>query len=299
MGKYWKGEWPAGLVKELADRRALLVVGAGLSATATDSSLNNPPTWGSLISDLCDAAVPVADRPLVKNLITAKKFPEAAEEVMARSDRQSLNLAFQKILVDPKFTASQAHKDLMTIDQPIIVNLNYDRIFENHCIGLDSASYVVTHYYQNDFVRSIRSPRRVILKLHGSTDDSDQVIFSLSDYNKIKKDNTENFKVLEALLLTKTVLFIGCGFNGDPDVEGLLTEAALSNAAVYPHYALVSDQGDELAFARAKREGMNLKFLSFDVGEDPTVKGKKDYSGFSEAIADLKNCVLEERRLSL
>lgn len=93
------------------------------------------------------------------------------------------------------------------------------------------------------------------------------------------------------------MLFIGCGFGGDPDVEYLLTENALRHPGAYPHYALVSDQGDEKAFDKAKREGLNIKFIQFPV--PLTVDGKKDYSAFSAALADLKEQVLEARQSSV
>jgi hypothetical protein len=289
-------DWPPALVKELADRRVVIVIGSGLTATATaeSDSMRHPPTWKDLLTNLADSRSLASDvRSAVEQMIEARKYPEAAQEIMDKADAQSLALALRSILMNPKFKASTTYRDLLAIDSPITVNLNYDRIYENQCLLYDESSYVVTHYYNEDFVRNIRSPLRIILKLHGSIDDLQKIVFSRASYAKAQQDYPNIFAVLRALLITRTVFFLGCGFNGDPDVELLLTEAALRQAGAYPHYALVPTRQEHAAFNRAVSEGMNLKFIEYPVvdGED----GKPDHSEFARCLADLKDLVLEGR----
>lgn len=289
--------WPKALVQELADRRAVIVLGSGLSATAKGSDDVSPPSWSGLISKLTELAAPKLDRPGIEALVEERKFVEAAEELKTCADDQTLAHAFREVLVEPHFMPSDSHGDVMAIDQPVVINLNYDRIYETHCLRLDADSYVVTHYYQSDFIRNIRSPLRVILKLHGSTDDPSQVVFSQSDYTKAQSDHSETFGTLAALLLTRTVLFIGCGFNGDPDVERLLTENSLRQQGAYPHYALIQDQGEPSAFKTAKKQGLNLQYIEYPT--EVRADGSVDHSEFARALSELREQVLARRQSSV
>jgi hypothetical protein len=289
-------DWPPALVKELADRRVVVVIGSGLSATAAAESNPelHPPTWRDLLTKLAAGASLTPEvQADVDSLIESRKYPEAAQEIMDKADPPSLALALRSILMDPRFKASAAHRDLLAIDSPITVNLNYDRIYENQCLLYDASSYVVTHYYNEDFVRNIRSPLRIILKLHGSVDDPQKIVFSRSSYTKAQQEYPNIFAVLRALLITRTVFFLGCGFNGDPDVELLLTESALKQPGAYPHYALVPTRQEHAAFSRAVSEGMNLKFIEYSVLDGDG--GLPDHSEFARALADLKDLVLESR----
>lgn len=287
--------WPHALVEELADRRAVIVLGSGVTARSINDAGNTPPTWASLVTGLSTRCV--SDelvRQQVGDLVGNGKFPQAAEEVRTNADPQSFARALRAELVDPKFHPSGAHNDVMTLDAPIVINLNYDRIFENQCIGFDDSSYVVTHYFQDDLVRNIRSPLRVILKLHGSVDDPQQIIFSTSDYARLRLQNKDVFEVIDAILKTRTVLFLGCGFNGDPDVDNLLTEAALAVPGAYPHYALVPRNADRSAFEAARARGLNVSFVDYPIDDstDP-------HHEFDSALAILRARVLAQRELSI
>lgn len=292
-------DWPAALVAELAARRCVLVIGSGLSATSTNATGHCPPTWSGLIKALASAASTSEAKRRLDELIDAGNYPGAAEELRACADRQSLALEFRRLLLDPKFEPSQAHRDLMSIDQNVVISLNYDKIYDNLCLSLAGDDYMVIS--NNDaaaFARAIRGPARIILKMHGSVDDADSAVFSSSDYHALRSARDQLFNVLNALFLTRTVLFIGCGFNGDPDVEYILTESGLAVKDGFPHYALIPDTTeDAAAFEAARTKGLNISYIKYPAPSLPT--GGRDHSAFAHMLADLKSSVLSQREVDV
>lgn len=58
-------EWPESLVREIADRRAIIFVGSGISKSALPSM----PTWGELLKSLSQHLNKVVDKKLVAKLV--------------------------------------------------------------------------------------------------------------------------------------------------------------------------------------------------------------------------------------
>jgi hypothetical protein len=233
----------------------------------------------------------------VERLVADGKYLEAAQEVRDGVNEQTFASSLRRLLSDPHFESSEIHGDLLTLDQPLVVNLNYDRIYENHCMAFDPDQYVVSHYYTDDIIRNIRSPLRVILKLHGSVDDPKRVVFSVTDYQRIKPQNQTVFAILDAVLKTRTVLFLGCGFNGDPDVENLLTETALQMDGGYPHFALVPARDNKTAYERAKAKGLNIDFIEYQVDHNGDPHSR--HALFRLAVKELTRAVVDSRGVSV
>lgn len=288
--------WPAALVQELAERRVVLVLGAGVSATAHAEADpdKRPPGWATLLTELAEASV--AESPklsTIKDLVAAGRFPDAAEVLQRNSDAASFDLRLRQLLLEPRYQASAVHDYIMQLDQPVVVSLNFDRIYEAHCDRIAPEQYVVCPYYEDGFVNYLRSSRRVVLKLHGSADTAGKIVLSRTQYAEAKRNYESTYQIFGALLLTRTVFFVGCGFNGDPDVDALLEEKSLAVPSAYPHYALIAE-GEGVEEVRvAQTEIMNVKFLEYPA---PALEGGgRDHSAAQRLLADLTTRVLETR----
>lgn len=291
-------DWPSSLVQELADRRAIIVVGSGLSAQSRANDGSSPPTWSGLVEHLVDRCIlSQPDKEELGELVASKQFPQAAQGVRDKANPQEFAAVLRAALQRPSFAPSAAHNAIAAIDAPVVINLNFDRIYENLCLSLNADSYVISHYFNEDFVRNIRSPQRVLMKLHGSVDDPARCIFSSSDYRAAQTNNAAVFETVAALLRTRTVLFIGCGFQGDPDVDRLLTENALKLPGSYPHFALLPNSGTSTAFDSALQDGLNVDFIRYPI--DDSGELDRRHIAFSEALEDLRDQVLESRQLSV
>ncbi|MCL8034387.1 SIR2 family protein, partial [Pseudomonas aeruginosa] len=66
-------------------------------------------------------------------------------------------------------------------------------------------------------------PEPLIIKIHGSVDSTDKLIFTRKDYSEARTKYRNFYQIIEALSLTHTFIFIGCGTN-DPDIRLLLED---------------------------------------------------------------------------
>lgn len=68
------------LIKCIADRNFVCVVGSGVSASARNGAGDRPPGWVSLIKELADDVIPVANqRRLIRTLLNCNDYLGAAE----------------------------------------------------------------------------------------------------------------------------------------------------------------------------------------------------------------------------
>ena len=81
--------WPPALVTEVAERRVVVFVGAGISKAAHA----NMPSWPSLLGDMSKKLSKKKDRELVKRLIRYERLLDAAELINSQllpADRRAI-----------------------------------------------------------------------------------------------------------------------------------------------------------------------------------------------------------------
>ena len=72
--------WPESLVAEIAERRAIIVLGAGASAACLSlDGLKRPPTWAQFIQALIALIPDADDRAHAQQLATQQRFLDAAQ----------------------------------------------------------------------------------------------------------------------------------------------------------------------------------------------------------------------------
>ena len=76
--------WPDALIRELAERRCCVFMGAGASAGSVgQDGVTRPPTWEGFLVALTDKMNTAAEKTTAEALIAEKKFLEAAEIIYA------------------------------------------------------------------------------------------------------------------------------------------------------------------------------------------------------------------------
>lgn len=262
--------WPESLVHELANQRCVIFLGSGASRSSVAASGERLDDWKGLLtsfrSGLHDDVKPVLDRTMEAN-----RYLDAAQLIVDEILPADFDTTLRRKINVPGLTASELHIAVLEIDQPVVMTTNYDKLYELYWHSLAAASdpppapYAVCRYYEDDAVNHLRSDRRLIMKLHGCVDHTDKVVMSRSQYFHAKRDYPKFYRVVDALFLTRTLLFVGCGFNGDPDIELILEDAAIVAPSAYPHYALVQ-HGRHPSEKRSIRETFNIELLEY--GDD-------------------------------
>lgn len=117
---------------------------------------------------------------------------------------------------------------------PLLATTNYDKLLSMFRPSLDPVTW------QEPAKMQLALHKGGVLHLHGIWDQPSSVVFGIEDYTHIVSDPAYR-SVLQTLWLDRSLLFIGCSFDGltDPDFHSLLSWAASTFAGSFAkHYAL-------------------------------------------------------------
>ncbi|WP_081665251.1 SIR2 family protein [Mycobacterium sp. UM_CSW] len=259
--------WSQSLLTEIAERRCVLVLGSGASASSVNVNGVRPPGWVDFLQRGIDRIDNGDDRSAAEEQLQQRAFLDAAQILVDALGSADFGLFLRQELEDPGFQPSELHQLVLRIDPKIVITTNYDRIYESLATqGAAAAGYNVCRYYEGHLVNDLRSTRRLIVKAHGCVSDPQKVVLTRRQYFTARRDYPQFFAALDAIFLTSTLLFIGSGFNGDPDIELLLQNVNISAPSQHTHFAIV-EAGRHLSVRRAIEETHNIKFLEYPAGQ--------------------------------
>tara|TARA_R110002110_G_scaffold110559_1_gene275517 strand:- start:16 stop:876 length:861 start_codon:yes stop_codon:yes gene_type:complete len=251
-------EWPESLVEDIARRRAVIVVGSGVSKNAINKDGKNPPTW----SEFLNIAVTKCqkDEREIRRKIRQGDYLTACDWLKNRLD-EKWNTLLNEEFVNPAYLAADIHKSIFRLDTRFVITPNFDKIYDNLCTLESEGTIIVKNYYDDDITEAVRGNKRLILKAHGTIDSPGRMVFTREDYARVRASHAEFYEILEALLITHTFIFIGCGTD-DPDFRLLLEKHQFSNRKSPPHYMTLAKplNPDHI---RTMRNTMNVKLLGY------------------------------------
>lgn len=269
--------WPQSLIPEVAERRCIVVLGAGASAASLSrDGTSRPPNWVTLLSNAADLLNDPADKQLVNSLVSKERFLDAAEIVIAKANTADYSTFIRRTFVDPHFQHSAIHEEIYKLDPKIVVTTNYDDIYETYCKhGKGAQGYNVCRYYESHALNDVRSMMRLILKAHGCVSDPQRTVLARTQYHRARREHPHFYNLLDSLFLSNTLLFIGCSLV-DPDFTLLLENTNIKCPSAHPHYALL-ESGQPAPLRLAIRTVYNVEGLEFSAGVyREVVEGLKD-----------------------
>ncbi|WP_052748477.1 SIR2 family NAD-dependent protein deacylase [Cellulomonas sp. FA1] len=279
---------PDSLATELAERRCVVVLGAGASAAASNALGAHPPTWDAFLNGALGLLTRKGDADAAREQIAIRRYLDAAQIIVDGLPPADFSKYVRDCFERPRFEASKIHELVLELDPKIVVTTNYDDLYEALCRqGAAVEGYNVCRYYEEHAVNDLRSDRRLILKAHGCISNPSRIILTREQYFTARRDHPSFYSVLDALMLTNTLLFIGCSMDSDPDVQLLLENSSIAAPSQHPHYAIVEDLWHP-AVERVLAKTYNMNFLKFDPGDYRQVQG---------ALEDLLGMVRARRAL--
>ncbi len=270
--------WPDDLVEEIAERRCVVVLGAGASASSKNSAGKHPPSWAGLLESALEMVPKKHDRDAAEQLMRAGAYLDSAQVIWSAAPREAFGQFLRKTFAPGEYAPSALHELVARIDPKVVVTTNYDQIYETHveqALGADA--FVVRKFYEPDLVDDLRSDRRVIAKVHGCVSAPDDIILTRRQYFDARREHADFYAGLDALVLSNTLLFVGSGFGNDPDIDLLLQNANITAPSKKRHYALVPD-GWNSAVRDALSYTYNVEFLEYADGK---------YEQVPEALGEL------------
>ncbi|WNG37670.1 SIR2 family protein [Archangium violaceum] len=239
------------LAKELAAKRVVLIVGAGVSISSTGGA----PTasWLGLLEHgvrWCRSyANPPVDDAWKDRQLEALKSGDTdeaittAESIQRKLQSGDFRRWLQEGVGNLSLTRPELLKELRGLGQPLVTT-NYDRLLED-----GTTLKPVTWRQTDEMLRFLRGEPGRVLHLHGYYDDPESVVLGVRSYDRILADKATQ-AAMRSLSLTHTLLLVGFGAGlGDPNFDALLKwmGEALSSSS-FSHYRLVLNP--DLAAAR-------------------------------------------------
>lgn len=282
-------DWGEALIKEIAARRCIIFIGAGASASCMPTlgdPTKRPPNWEDLLATLNARVSTIEDRTLAEKLIGELKFLDAAEVIVQAINKADYSDAMRQMLELPRYRQSSMHEHILNLDPKIVITTNFDQIYDRYCTsGAAAAGYNIVKYTDTHLVQQLRSPIRTIVKAHGCISQTDHMVLTRSSYFEARRQYGHFFRVLDALCLTHTILFLGYSLS-DPDIQLALENATISAPSTNTHY-FVAPRGAHPALRNAASRAYNLTYLEFPEG---------DYADLDKSLEELVSRVLDYRR---
>jgi hypothetical protein len=251
-------DWPEPLIDSLARRRCVVFIGSGVSrqSLAADG-VTAPPGWISFLEAAC---LECGNPRHVRRAIKHGDLLTACEWVRTRIDDGWTGF-LRKNFVTPRFRPADIHKLIYKLDSSIVATPNFDKIFDGLATAESEGTTLIKSYDDEDLTQVVRGGHRVVLKIHGTIDSPDRMIFTKSDYARTRVEYSGFYEIVSALLVTHTFLLLGCGIN-DPDVQLLFENYRYGHPRSPPHYMTFPTplHGDQEEIVRETRNIRALRY---------------------------------------
>ena len=254
-----------------------MFLGAGVSKSA----LNTMPSWAELLREMGANAKLQKDKKLIDSLIRSGRLLDAAElanSLMMPADRNALLERRFRLQPPP---ISELYADVLALDPKVCITTNYDQFIEKnfeHFSGF-GAHQVRTYKYEH-LLSDLRSPARIILKIHGCITDPPSIVLDRKSYFDAKSKHPGVYEVVSALLTVNTVLFLGYSM-GDPDIQIVLEEVNSKLKTDHPHYAFLQ-KFEHPSLRDAYKHTYNIEFIEYPKGR---------HEAFPDALHELRLAV--------
>jgi len=270
--------WPDSLVRDIALRKCVLVLGAGISMNSVNAAGVRPKSWLHFLNHAVSSIADKNYKSSIKKLISSNDFLTACEVIKNQLGRAGFVDLLQNEFHLPGFIPSNVHGTIFKLDAKIVITPNFDNIYDRFALQETAGTVLIKKYYEPDVAETIRLNRRLIIKNHGSIEDPNHLIFSRKDYSKARTENRAFYEILDSLSITNTFLFLGCGTN-DPDIRLLLEDYQNRFQYSREHFFVLSKKSNPLGVNQILEETMNIKILEYDK--------KEDHKEFIDSLQDL------------
>ena len=256
--------WPGNLIEDIAKRKSVLYLGSGVSANSQNETGKRPATWKEFLADIIKKRADkfVASKNTLNLLLEKEDFLMACEVIInILGDREFGELAADEFR-RPGYQPSDLHKLIFSLDSRIVITPNVDKIYDHHATS-NSKGTVIIKTYKDNIASFLRSSDFLVIKAHGTIDDTEHMVFTHGQYSKVRNEYASFYRILDALMLTHTFIFLGCGLS-DPDIQLILENYNFSFPGCRPHYFVTSENSIYKDVKDCLAKNRNLEFLIYN-----------------------------------
>jgi hypothetical protein len=256
-------DWPEDLVRDIAARRSVLFLGAGVSRNAANVHGVHPLEWSSFLTHLASRVPDAAQEADVMQCIKDADLLTACELARKYLSASIFKTEMLQEFSGNAYRPAKIHDDLSLVDSRLVMTTNFDKLYENRANQLQDNTVIVKSYYDKDVADVFRRQDRVVIKVHGTIDVPDMTIFTRSQYALARRDYGHFYQLLRGLFVTHTFVFLGASMR-DPDIQLLLEDHAYRFEGARPHYMAMPQDSARAGTLRVLEDTMNLKALLYD-----------------------------------
>lgn len=275
------------LLRDLAEEKVALFLGAGVSASA---AIDGNPAFKGWPDFLSSAATSRSKdlREQVVALIAAKDYLLACQLLQDDYDDewQDLVTAEYGKAAEP----SELHRSLISLNQRLVITTNFDKLIEAAWSKYTKAgdrSFKVLSAVDGNVFRVLKDHETpYLIKIHGSVDNAAGLVFSRSEYIRMAFGNESYSTFLDSILLNYTILFVGFSMD-DPAISSLMEMYALRYSNARPHY-IITPLGGPDNIREINKRLRKLSVIQYD--------SSNNHAKLPELIKDLAREANEKRR---
>lgn len=281
--------WPNDLVYDIARRRCVIFLGAGVSKNSANERGERPMDWTEFLKHLIGLISDQSVAQTVKICVDNGDLLTACEIARKALKASNFNTELLKCFGEKRFQPSEIHNDLVGIDSRIVLTTNVDKLYDLTANVRLHGDVIVKSHSDIDVADIIRRQNRCIIKVHGTIDAPGSTIFTRIDYAEARTKYSHFYSVLEALFMTHTFLFLGASMR-DPDMALLLEDYSLRFKGSRPHYVVMPDGSTPPEILDVMEQSMNFQTIPYDSSDNHRL--------LAPSIKNLRTLV-EEARLNL
>lgn len=187
------------------DGNLVLFVGAGLSNYA------GIPSWGDMLTFLAtEAAIISAEKPKVTKMFSSMSALDQANLIEKKKGAEWLHDHVTKLVEGSHY--SVPHSLLSSLPISETVTTNYDTLFEQACNSWGCKLSILPYE-----TRKMNQTEKCkwILKMHGCVTHPEDIVLTREDYIQYSERKAALAGIVQTLLITKHMLFIGFSLNDE------------------------------------------------------------------------------------
>ena len=232
----------------------------------TNAAGNKPKSWPKLLEAAVTAInTKEARKAEILRLIKSGDYLTACQVIRDAMGHHTFHTFLTHELLTPNYAPAPIHDTIIQLGSRIYATPNFDKIFENRAAALPNPPFLVKNYCDADVAAISKGSISAILKVHGTIDAPDRMIFTRTDYTMARNEFWRFYAVIESLSLTHTFLFIGCGLN-DPDIKLIPEDHAFTHKWASPHYFVLEKRQYPASIIPAIQNNLNIVILEYDGG---------------------------------
>ncbi len=257
-------KWPERLIDSIARRRSVLFLGSGISANSQNADGKNPATWDAFLRQVLknQSSKIGSHETEILELLNKEKYLLACELIVDLIGQTEFGEEAQEEFRRPGYLPAEIHKTIYSLDSRLVITPNVDKIYDECALTESHSSAVVKKYYDADLAKYLRTNDYLVIKAHGTVDETSRMIFTHKQYSNARCNNTSFYKLLDSLILTHTFIFLGCGIN-DPDIELTLENANFLYEGCPPHYFVTSEGSISENMQKVLLANRNIEIITY------------------------------------